>query len=126
MTPLVCLWVLYLEAFKTDMKDTAVTQTISLLPNFTQLLHFSLSLPLSPLLYFSTILLKETHPSTLLPDCRWQPLAQGSLLYQVGFLGRGLQSSLERVAHPHQSKSEVEESQLDDLFQFILFLSSSI
>lgn len=123
MTPFVSLWVLYLEAFKSDMKDTTVSQSISLLPDFTLLLHFSFTLSLLfPLLLHSLSLYafiplshcifchfalphKQTNSSLtpFLPVRRWQPLVQGSLLYQVGCLGRGLQSSSGRAAHPHRS-----------------------
>lgn len=129
MTPFVSLWVLFLKAFQSDMKNTAVIQSISLLPDFTQFFFFYLT----PSVYFlrclSSLSVFLTHfPSlsppvfffaisfslftftfhSLLPDCRWQPLVLGSQLYQVGCLGRGPQSSSGRAAHPHRSNKHTQ------------------
>lgn len=109
------------------MKYTTVPQPINLLPSFTYRSYFipiSLShsylspIPVPPvLLYFHfssvsncTYLQFHSHVGIsklichfCVPDCRLQPLVQGSLLYQAECLGKDLQSNSGRVAHPHQS-----------------------
>lgn len=104
------------------MKNTVVSLSVRLLASFTQPSHFSVGLPsLFPLfsVFHLAILVNSLNSEfllflskkkdqlilqTRLPVCQWQLPAQGIPLYQVGCLGRGLQSSSETVAHPHRSK----------------------
>lgn len=68
MTPFVSLWVLFLKAFQSDMKNTAVIQSISLLPDFTQ---FFFSISHLPFTFYAVFLHSLSfslifHPSLLL------------------------------------------------------------
>lgn len=103
---------------RSDMTNTAASLSIRLLDRLTQPSHFSFCLfplfplPVPPVLQtwcycgfsLSSSITDKSILQTLLPVCQWQLLVQGSPLCQVGCPGRGLQSSSEKVAHPHRSK----------------------
>lgn len=111
--PFVFLWVLYLDAFKSDVKyciQLSNSPLVFWLIKAILLIALSkLCLPLS-VSFLPFLSPRHTYTNSSLtpplPVSRWQPLVLDSLLYQVGYQGKGPRSGSGRAAHPHQSNKQ--------------------